>query len=86
MKPIISCAVALATATLAATAVAQQPSEQKTWFQERVAAPTSLSPNRPAPLIGESPTRPRILNARPLVVTIPDSFPFESIATVAIVS
>ncbi len=42
MKRIVSCAVALATATLATTALAQQqPSEQRTWLQDRVAAPSS---------------------------------------------
>src|ERR1051325_10310401 len=39
------------------------------------AAPTSLSTKSPAPMIGESPTRPGILKARPLVVVVPEMSP-----------
>ena len=35
------------------------------------AAPTSLSKNNPAPIIGESPTLPCIFQAAPLVVHAP---------------
>src|SRR6185295_8798593 len=40
------------------------------------AAPTSLSTYSPAPRIGESPARPGILNASPLVVVTPQISPF----------
>ena len=36
-----------------------------------VAAPASLSTYKPAPIIGESPTRPGIFQERPLVVVTP---------------
>src|SRR5204862_1635551 len=49
------------------------------------AAPTSLSTQTPAPKIGESPTRPGILNASPLVVVQPETLPFRSIALQMIV-
>src|SRR3954469_4550606 len=39
------------------------------------AAPTSPSTYSPAPRIGESPTRPGIFHARPLVVVTPASAP-----------
>ena len=42
------------------------------------ADPTSLSQYNPAPRIGESPTRPAILNARPLVVVTHERLPFRS--------
>src|SRR5450432_20326 len=51
-----------------------------------VTAPTSLSTNKPAPIIGESPKRPRILKPMPLVVQLPLRFPSASIATIPIVS
>src|SRR5688500_2914421 len=44
------------------------------------AAPTSLSTYRPAPRIGESPTRPGIFHARPLVVVTPARAPAGVIA------
>ena len=46
----------------------------------------SLSTNKPAPIMGESPTRPCILFAMPLVVQAPDKFPFSSIAIMPMVS
>src|SRR2546423_2201214 len=39
------------------------------------AAPTSWSTYNPAPIIGESPTRPGIFQAKPLVVVTPDISP-----------
>src|SRR5947209_20535077 len=39
------------------------------------APPTSWSTYSPAPIIGESPTRPGIFQARPLVVVTPDISP-----------
>jgi hypothetical protein len=51
-----------------------------------VAAPISLSTNKAAPMIGESPTRPCILYAMPLVVHAPDKFCFVSNATIPMVS
>src|SRR6516164_9930375 len=41
------------------------------------APPTSWSRNKPAPINGESPTRPAIFHALPLVVVAPDISPFE---------
>src|SRR5436190_7030988 len=41
------------------------------------AAPTSLSTYSPAPRMGESPARPGILNASPLVVVTPQISPLE---------
>src|SRR5437870_8144848 len=41
------------------------------------AAPTSPSTYKPAPSIGESPTRPGIFQARPLVVVVPQISPLE---------
>src|SRR5262245_19171683 len=40
------------------------------------AAPTAPSTYRPAPRIGESPTRPGIFQERPLVVVTPQISPF----------
>src|SRR6476620_5618684 len=40
------------------------------------AAPTPPSTYKPAPRIGESPTRPGIFHARPLVVVTPQTSPF----------
>src|SRR6476661_3461296 len=39
------------------------------------AAPTSLSTQQPAPMIGESPTRPGIFQARPEVVVVAEMSP-----------
>src|SRR5712671_5093179 len=44
------------------------------------AAPTSLSTYKPAPMIGESPTRPGIFQARPEVVVTPEISLFASTA------
>ena len=49
------------------------------------AAPTSLSTYKPAPIIGESPTLPGILYAKPLVVVIPATLLSESIPKTFIV-
>src|SRR5215467_11801857 len=40
------------------------------------AAPTSLSTQQPAPMMGESPTRPGIFQARPEVVVVAEMSPF----------
>ena len=50
------------------------------------AAPTSLSKNKPAPMIGESPTRPCIFQAAPLVVQPPEILPSSSMTNIDIVS
>src|SRR5260370_7441243 len=49
------------------------------------AAPTSLSTQQPAPMIGESPTRPGIFHERPDVVVVAEMSPFESTAKHGIV-
>src|SRR5947208_17192218 len=49
------------------------------------AAPTSLSTQHPAPMIGESPTRPGIFHERPDVVVVAEMSPFESTAIQGIV-
>src|SRR4029079_78749 len=49
------------------------------------AAPISLSTYNPQPMSGESPTRPGILKARPLVVVMPERSPFASSARQLIV-
>src|ERR1700687_1818903 len=49
------------------------------------AAPTSLSTQQPAPIIGESPTRPGIFHERPEVVVVAEMSPFESTAMHGIV-
>src|SRR6266481_3931627 len=49
------------------------------------AAPTSPSTYRPAPRIGESPTRPGIFQANPLVVVTPAICPLALIALQLIV-
>src|ERR1700722_14169328 len=49
------------------------------------AAPTSLSTQHPAPMIGESPTRPGIFHASPEVVVVAEISPFSLIAMQGIV-
>src|SRR4029077_16318627 len=49
------------------------------------AAPTSLSTQQPAPIIGESPTRPGIFHANPDVVVVAEMSPFASTAMHGIV-
>src|SRR5260370_29661109 len=49
------------------------------------AAPTSLSTQQPAPMIGESPTRPGIFHDSPEVVVVAEISPFESTAMHGIV-
>src|SRR5215471_8227734 len=49
------------------------------------AAPTSLSTQQPAPMIGESPTRPGIFQERPEVVVTAETSPFASTAIQGIV-
>src|SRR5260221_3453660 len=49
------------------------------------AAPTSLSTQQPAPMIGESPTRPGIFHDNPEVVVVAEMSPFESTAMHGIV-
>src|SRR5256885_9815293 len=49
------------------------------------AAPTSLSTQHPAPMIGESPTRPGIFHERPEVVVTAEMSPFASTAMQGIV-
>src|SRR5712692_7802287 len=49
------------------------------------AAPTSLSTQQPAPMIGESPTRPGIFHDSPEVVVVAEMSPFESTAMHGIV-
>ncbi len=49
------------------------------------AAPTSLSTQHPAPMIGESPTRPGIFQARPEVVVVAEMSPFSLTAMHGIV-
>src|SRR5207245_4469850 len=49
------------------------------------AAPTSLSTQHPAPMIGESPTRPGIFHDSPEVVVVAEMSPFESTAMHGIV-
>lgn len=51
-----------------------------------VAAPMALSTYRPAPMMGESPTRPRSLKAMPLVVQAPLRLPCMSMAIMPMVS
>ncbi len=51
-----------------------------------VTAPTSLSTYKPAPMMGESPMRPCILNAMPEVEHPPDKLPLPSIAIIPMVS
>src|SRR5260370_7428588 len=41
------------------------------------AAPTSLSTQQPAPMIGESPTRPGIFHDNPEVVVVAEISPFQ---------
>ena len=50
------------------------------------AAPTSLSTYKPAPIMGESPMRPCIFHAMPLVVQAPDNLPLASKASIPMVS
>src|SRR5882757_11153413 len=45
-------------------------------FPVEPAAPTSLSTQHPAPIIGESPTRPGIFHDKPEVVVVPLTSPF----------
>src|ERR1700733_16284495 len=54
-------------------------------FPVEPAAPTSLSTKHPAPMIGESPTRPEIFHARPEVVVVAEMSPFSLIAMHGIV-
>src|SRR6202040_4134285 len=49
------------------------------------AAPTSLSTKHPAPMMGESPTRPGIFHARPEVVVVAEISPLASTAMQGIV-
>src|SRR5499425_87196 len=49
------------------------------------AAPTSLSTQHPAPMIGESPTRPGIFQANPEVVVVAEISPFSFTAMHGIV-
>src|SRR5260370_29847183 len=49
------------------------------------AAPTSLSTQQPAPIIGESPTLPGIFHAKPEVVVVAEMSPFSLIAIHGIV-
>src|SRR5580700_10717483 len=49
------------------------------------AAPTSLSTKQPAPMIGESPTRPGIFHASPDVVVVAEMSPFSFTAIHGIV-
>src|SRR5438309_7469318 len=49
------------------------------------AAPTSLSTQHPAPIIGESPTRPGIFHDKPEVVVVAEMSPFASTAMHGIV-
>ena len=53
---------------------------------EQTAPPIPFSTYNPEPIIGESPTRPCILNASPLVVLATAISPFESSAIIEIVS
>src|SRR5215475_8255244 len=54
-------------------------------FPVEPAAPTSLSTQQPAPMIGESPTRPGIFHARPDVVVTAEMSPFSLTAMQGIV-
>src|ERR1700744_582819 len=54
-------------------------------FPVEPAAPTSLSTQHPAPMIGESPTRPGIFQARPEVVVVAEMSPFSFTAMHGIV-
>src|SRR5882757_2095628 len=54
-------------------------------FPVEPAAPTSLSTQHPAPMIGESPTRPAIFHARPDVVVVAEISPFSLTAMHGIV-
>src|SRR5438445_10731343 len=49
------------------------------------AAPTSLSTQHPAPLIGESPTRPGLFHDRPEVLVVPERSPLAPTAVHGIV-
>src|SRR5262245_27405807 len=49
------------------------------------AAPTSLSTQQPAPMMGESPTRPGIFQERPEVVVVAEMSPLASTAMQGIV-
>src|SRR5437879_12878738 len=49
------------------------------------AAPTSLSTQQPAPMIGESPTRPGIFHDNPEVVVVAEMSPLASTAMQGIV-
>src|SRR6202040_1487949 len=54
-------------------------------FPVEPAAPTSLSTKQPAPMIGESPTRPGIFHASPEVVVVAEMSPLASTAMQGIV-
>src|ERR1700693_5636595 len=54
-------------------------------FPVEPAAPTSLSTQHPAPMIGESPTRPGIFHASPDVVVVAEMSPLASTAMQGIV-
>src|SRR5229473_1168714 len=54
-------------------------------FPVEPAAPTSLSTQHPAPMIGESPTRPGIFHDSPEVVVVAEMSPFASTAMHGIV-
>src|ERR1700722_6909296 len=54
-------------------------------FPVEPAAPTSLSTQQPAPIIGESPTRPGIFQAKPDVVVVAEISPFSLTAMHGIV-